>query len=81
MNERPDRRIPLTQPALDLAAHLWAETRRSGKPTADPHALDIDLILTAQVRLHSTSSPEKLVLTSNPAHLSLHLPTLTPESL
>jgi hypothetical protein len=30
---------------LQRAAHCWAEARRSGKPTADRHSLDVDMIL------------------------------------
>jgi hypothetical protein len=30
---------------LRRAAHFWAEARRSGKPTADRHSLDKDMIL------------------------------------
>ena len=33
----PDRYLPITTQAMDMAAELWARVRRQGKPTA--HAL------------------------------------------
>src|SRR5262249_50083390 len=40
--------LPLTTPIMLKAAELWAQARRSGVPTADPKALDCDVILAAQ---------------------------------
>jgi len=48
------------------AAELWAEVRRRGRPTADPQALDGDVILAAQ-----TLSIGGRVATENVGHLSL----------
>jgi predicted nucleic acid-binding protein len=43
--------VPLQTDTMLLAAKLWAEARQSGQPTADPKALDGDVILSAQARL------------------------------
>jgi predicted nucleic acid-binding protein len=40
--------LPITTSIMLKAAELWAEARRSGVPTADPKALDCDVILAAQ---------------------------------
>lgn len=45
------RYLPLTTQMMLKAAELWAEARRSGKPTASPDALDGDVILAAQAFL------------------------------
>ena len=41
--------MPITTLAVRKAAELWAIARQSGLPTADPMALDGDVILSAQV--------------------------------
>ena len=63
----PDRYVALTDDAVRFAAELWAQSRRTGRPTADPMALDIDVLLAAQA-LHFGRSP--LVVTTNPKHLA-----------
>lgn len=43
--------LPLTTPAILLAAQLWAEARQVGRPTAGAEALDADALITAQARV------------------------------
>jgi len=70
----PDRYLPLTTRAMELAAELWAKIRRHGRPTADPHALDIDVILAAQVLDAGIDPSQFVVATSNVSHVSLLVP-------
>ena len=58
--------LPITTSVMLRAAELWAEARRRGRPTADPQALDGDVILAAQ-----TLSIGGRVATENVGHLSL----------
>jgi hypothetical protein len=66
-----DRYILLTEPALRLAAELWARTRQQGRPTADPKALDVDVILAAQALTLDVPPGTLVVATTNLRHLSL----------
>ncbi len=56
---------PITTSAMLRAAELWADARRRGRPTADPHALDGDVILAAQA-----IEAGAVVATENVAHIS-----------
>ena len=58
--------LPLNTSIMLKAAELWAEARKIGKPTADPKALDGDVILAAQAL-----SVGAIVATENLGHLSL----------
>jgi predicted nucleic acid-binding protein len=62
--------IPIQTDAMLLAANLWAEARQTGQPTADPKALDGDVILSAQARLLCDETTNAIVATTNVAHLS-----------
>ena len=62
--------IPIQTATMLLAAELWAEARKIGQPTADPKALDGDVILSAQARLLYEDAIEVIVATTNVAHLS-----------
>jgi predicted nucleic acid-binding protein len=57
--------LPITTPIMLKAAELWAEARRGGRPTADPQALDCDVILAAQAL-----EVGAIVATENIGHLS-----------
>lgn len=60
--------LPLTTAVMRDAAWLWADVRKRGQPTADPKALDADVILAAQAR--RMSAAEVVVATTNVHHLS-----------
>ena len=61
--------LPITTAAMHKAAELWADVRRHGKPTADPHALDGDVILAAQALTSGIDADDLLVATTNVGHL------------
>ncbi len=61
---------PLTTEVMLLAAQLWADARRRGRPTAEPNALDGDVILAAQAILEGSQGNEVVIATTNVGHLS-----------
>ena len=63
--------LPLTTEAMLQAAEFWAEARRRGRPTADPHALDGDVILAAQAAMIERGGDQPVIATTNLGHLSL----------
>ncbi len=62
--------LPIDTRTMRRAAELWAEVRQTGQPTADPKALDGDVILSAQAILAVTDTTEVIIATTNVAHLS-----------
>ena len=66
----PDFYLPLTTPAIRLAADLWAKVRNQGLPTTNSQELDVDVILAAQVLITNANPLEKIVATTNINHLS-----------
>jgi predicted nucleic acid-binding protein len=60
---------PLTTDVMLLAAELWADARRQGRPTASPDALDGDVILAAQARMAGGPGDTVIVATGNVGHL------------
>ncbi len=63
--------LPLTTEAMRRAALFWAQLRQQGRPTADPKALDADVILAAQaLTMGLRRSAEVVVATTNVGHLS-----------
>jgi predicted nucleic acid-binding protein len=73
--------IPIQTNTMLLAASIWAEARQNGQPTADPKALDGDVILSAQARLLCTETTEAIVATTNVAHLNRFITALDWESI
>jgi hypothetical protein len=65
--------IRVNSVALRKAAGLWATSRQSGMPTADPHALDVDVILCAQILSAGFDPADVIVATSNAGHISQFL--------
>jgi len=63
--------LPITTDVILLAAALWAEARKSGKPTADPKALDGDVILASQAKIEELKGHQVIIATTNKKHLSL----------
>jgi predicted nucleic acid-binding protein len=61
--------VPLARPALVRAAELWAQVRKVGLPTADPHALDADAILAGQALTAASPGDIVFVATTNVRHL------------
>lgn len=61
---------PITTQVMLMAAHLWADARRRGRPTADSTALDGDVILAAQAILEANQGNEVVIATTNVGHLS-----------
>jgi predicted nucleic acid-binding protein len=62
---------PITTAAMLEAARLWAWVRNQGQPTADPKALDGDVILAGQVAQLTASGDDITIVTTNVKHLAL----------
>ena len=60
------RYVPVTTSTWRAAARLWAVARRGGRPTADPHGLDGDVLLAALAVAEAA-----VVVTTNPRHFEL----------
>ena len=65
--------LPITTDTMRLAADLWAQARNGGWATADPKALDGDVILAAQALMLQTAPTSLVVATENVAHLSRYV--------
>ncbi len=68
------RYVPLTTVAINRAAALWAKARNEGTSTADPHALDGDVIVAAQALMEAEAmslQPDEFVIaTINMWHIA-----------
>ncbi len=62
--------LELGTPTMRLAAKLWAQARKAGLATADPAALDGDVIVAAQALSLYLSDQSFIVATDNVRHLS-----------
>ncbi len=62
--------LPISTDAMRLAAELWADSRKKGKPTAPPDALDGDVILAAQAQVLAKAGFQPTVVTENIGHLA-----------
>ena len=71
---QPRRFLTLTTVHLETAALLWGKARRAGLPTADPQALDGNVILAALALSLGVAAPGLIVATTNPAHLTRYVP-------
>ncbi len=71
----PGRLLPVTTQAMRLAAELWANIRCRGKPTSDPHALDEDVLIVAQVLTAGFDENEFIIASTNVVHLSQLAPS------
>lgn len=69
LNARIDY-IHLETAAMRQAAALWADARNRGKPRADKHALDGDMILCAQAMVRTNPEEELVIATTNVADLT-----------
>lgn len=68
------RFIPLTTDHLEIAAQFWGQARRAGQPTADPQALDGDVLLAAQASGLGLSPSQFIIATTNPGHITRYAP-------
>lgn len=64
--------LPISTAAMRRAADLWAQVRRSGRPTAADQALDADVILGAQAL--TCGEVDFVIATTNVGHLSRFAP-------
>ncbi|MGO8671245.1 MAG: hypothetical protein ACLQVD_07780 [Capsulimonadaceae bacterium] len=69
-----ERYISLTDAHLEHAAKLWAQIRNAGMTTAGNEALDVDVILVAQVLGLQLPPSEFIIATTNVRHLTRFVP-------
>ena len=69
--------LPMDTEVWRRAAVLWAVARNSGVSTADPQALDGDVLLWAQAQLVGEGGHEVIVATTNVGHLGRYVDART----
>ncbi len=67
------RFLPINTPAMKRAAELWAIARRRGEQTAHDHALDADVILSAQAIEFCSNWDDWQIITENVDHISRYV--------
>lgn len=65
--------LPINTDAMLRAAELWAQVRNQGIATADPKALDGDVIMAAQILTCGLESTEIVVATTNVRHITRYV--------
>jgi len=68
------RFLSVTDAALLRGADLWAQARNAGFPTADPKALDADVLIAAQALDMGLPLSDFIIATVNVGHLALFAP-------
>ncbi len=66
---------PITSDAMGIACHLWAESRKRGRPPAANTRLDCDIILAAQAIREAGPGREVVIASANRKHLDQFLDT------
>jgi hypothetical protein len=62
--------LPISTSTMRRAAELWAAARKRGRPTADPAALDVHVIIAAHAQLLAEATGDEVVVaTANARHL------------
>lgn len=61
--------VPITTDIILRAAELWAQARKTGRPTSGPDALDADCILAATALIAAGPGDVVTVAADNVAHL------------
>jgi predicted nucleic acid-binding protein len=62
--------LAITTPVMLVAAELWADARKMGRPGAASESLDGDVILAAQAILARGQGHEVIIATDNVKHLA-----------
>jgi hypothetical protein len=70
---RPLIYLPLSTPAMNVAAVLWANAQKQGVATAHKHALDGDVILAAQALTCGMPKGTYIVATDNQNHIARYV--------
>ena len=67
------RHLSISDAALRTAAKLWADARRRGEQTSHDHALDGDVILSAQAMEFCSDADDWQVITENVDHIARYV--------
>ena len=69
--------MPVTQEVVAKASELWSDARRGGQPTADPLALDADVLIAAQAQCLEDAGFKVIVATFNAVHIGRYVRALS----